>query len=92
MRGLARRANRSGQSILVGPLTELSREGLAEAPVIDLTIEPPHVVLGALAEVALRCGDASPLAAEVNRAIRGVGPLSSASRRPRLRGGAVGIR
>lgn len=89
---LACRANRSGQAVIVGLLTELSGDGSAEAPALDLVVERRRVVVCAQTELVLRCGDASiTLAADGKLTIRGVDVVSSASRTQRIRGGAVRI-
>jgi hypothetical protein len=89
---LACRANRSGQPVIIGVLTDLSGDGSPEAPAVDLVVERRRVVVCAQTELVLRCGDASiTLAADGKLTIRGVDVVSSASRTQRIRGGAVRI-
>ena len=89
---LACRANRRGQWVIVGLLTDLSNGSSAEASALDLVVERRRIVLSAQTEVVLQCGDGSiTLAADGKVTIRGVDVVSSATRTQRIRGGAVRI-
>jgi hypothetical protein len=89
---LACRANRAGELVIVGLLTDAASAESTEEDAIDLVIERRRVILSAKTEVVLRCGEGSiTLGADGKVTIRGIDVVSSASRTQRIRGGAVRI-
>jgi hypothetical protein len=86
------RANRAGEPVIVGVLTQPLASPSVNDPTIDLIVERRRVVFSAQTEVVLRCGEGSiTLSADGKVTVRGVDVVSSAERTQRIRGGAVRI-